>query len=238
MNLFANPASTLPPLLAGLAVCLVSGPARADIEGTVHLDGAEPRPAPVDVSADPACRAAGAKSRALIVEGGLVANTFLYLAGVPAAKEPPHGRVRIKTDKCRFSPRITGVRVGQKLVVENGDGTLYSIRVSGGGARLAQRLPKKGSRIVTRFKEPHVMARVSCDVHGWAVAHLGVLDHPHFAVSDDKGAFKLPTEGLPDGEYALHAWHEVLGSRVAKVKITKGVARVSIRFGEAKSSNP
>lgn len=222
-------------LIAPLAlVALTGSPARADITGRVEHVGAPPRVRPVNVSSDPACRpyAAEATKQALRVHDGRVADVFVYLVRVEAPKAPPPPPARLVARHCHLEPRVIGIQVGQKLVVENEDGTLYSVRVRGGGTEAGRRLPKVGSRLTHRFTAPQVMARVSCDVHTWLAAHVGVLEHPFFAVSDAQGSFRIPTEGLADGGYELRAWHELLGERTATVTVKGGEASVTVRFGE------
>jgi len=187
------------------------------------------------MSSDPTCRpfAGDDAVRALRVGKGRVADVFVYLAHVERPKGPPPPAVRITAERCHLSPRVVGVQVGQKLVVDNADGTLYSLRVRGGGGEVVRRLPKKGSRLTHRFTAPQTMARVSCDVHRWVVSHVGVLDHPYFGVTDEQGRFRIPTAGLADGTYEIHAWHEVLGEQVGEVKVEKGEATYDLRLGPA-----
>ena len=47
---------------------------------------------------------------------------------------------------------------------------------------------------------------VKCNIHPWMTAYYFVMDHPYFAVTNEKGEFKI--DGLPAGEYTLAAWHE------------------------------
>jgi hypothetical protein len=56
-------------------------------------------------------------------------------------------------------------------------------------------------------------------------AHVGVLPHPFFAVSDATGAFRIA--GLPPGTYTLEAWHEVLGTRTAEVTVGPSQAQTT-----------
>lgn len=204
----------------------------ADITGQVRYSGTPPRARPVDVSSDPACRpyAGEAAKQVLRVKDHRVADVFVYLAHAERPKGPPPRPARIVARHCHLEPRVVGVQVGQKLTVENQDGTLYSVRVRGGGGEVVRRLPKAGATMSHRFSAPQVMARVSCDVHAWLAAHVGVLEHPYFAVSDAQGRFQIDTRGLADGEYELRAWHEVLGERTVRVTVKGGAAKVDVGF--------
>jgi hypothetical protein len=67
------------------------------------------------------------------------------------------------------------------------------------------------------FTAPEVMVRFKCDVHGWMAAHVGVVAHPYFAVSDEAGRFEI--KDLPPGAYTLEAWHEKFGRTTAQVTV-------------------
>lgn len=232
---------TLPrAILLGLGAALFGlapGAADAQITGTIRYAGAPPKAQAVDMSADPTCRAHAKDDRGgLRVSKGRVEDVFVYLAHPKAEPGPPRGTVRLRTKGCQLVPRIAGVRVGQKLEIENEDGTLYSVRVRGGGSSTVRRLPKKGSHLTVRFSRPQIMARVSCDVHPWVTAFLGVLDHPHFAVTNGAGKFSLPTDGLTDGTYEIRVWHEVLGEQTGEVTVKDGAGTFDAHLGPVQGS--
>ena len=43
------------------------------------------------------------------------------------------------------------------------------------------------------------------------------LEHPYFAVTDEKGRYKI--EGLPEGDYTLEAWHETYGKQETEITV-------------------
>jgi len=67
------------------------------------------------------------------------------------------------------------------------------------------------------FSRVETLIPVKCNQHPWMKAYVGVLAHPFFAVSGRNGSFKI--EGLPQGQYTLVAWHEVLGEQTAQLSI-------------------
>ncbi|HUR22179.1 MAG TPA: carboxypeptidase-like regulatory domain-containing protein, partial [Vicinamibacterales bacterium] len=86
-----------------------------------------------------------------------------------------------------------------------------------------------GMRTTKVFTVPEVMVRIKCDFHGWMAAHVGVMSHPFFAVTDAAGAFSI--KGLPPGTYTLEAWHETFGTRTQQVTIApSGQQTVSLSF--------
>jgi Carboxypeptidase regulatory-like domain len=70
-----------------------------------------------------------------------------------------------------------------------------------------------------------VMVPFQCNVHGWMVAHAGVMSHPFFAVSSADGKFSI--KGLPPGTYTVEAWHEKLGTQTATVTVGAGETKTA-----------
>jgi hypothetical protein len=96
--------------------------------------------------------------------------------------------------------------------VKNSDATLHnvhSLAKNTKGFNVAQ--PKQGMKMTQTFDKAEVMVKVTCEVHSWMNAWIGVLDHPFYAVSDDKGSFTI--KNLPAGDYELEAWHEKFGTQ-------------------------
>jgi hypothetical protein len=92
----------------------------------------------------------------------------------------------------------------------------------------------QGSKRRVRIENPEVMIPVTCDVHPWMRAYLGVLPHPFFAVTGADGRFTL--RGVPAGEYVLAAWHERFGTREARVTLGAGETK-DVAFAYAGTGN-
>ena len=73
----------------------------------------------------------------------------------------------------------------------------------------------------------HRIIPVKCDQHGWMSAYIVVAEHPYYAVTDDRGAFRL--RDVPPGRYTLEAWHEKLGTQTQTVTVGDGES-ASITF--------
>ena len=61
------------------------------------------------------------------------------------------------------------------------------------------------------------MVETRCDIHPWMVSHIGVVDHPWFAVTKDDGAFVI--DGVPAGDVELTVWHDAAGKRTQRVTV-------------------
>jgi hypothetical protein len=69
-----------------------------------------------------------------------------------------------------------------------------------------------------RFAAPDVFARFRCGTHPWEFAHMAVLDHPFFDVTQSNGTFTLPP--LPPGRYVVEAIHLKAGTNRQEVIVT------------------
>ena len=211
-----------------------------------HIAGRVTAPAPsapnpgIRMASDPVCASLHGDAPAtqdLVVragDGGL-ANVFVYLDGAFASSPVPAEPVAIDQRGCLYHPRVQGARAGQALRVRSSDATLHSIRGrSATGNDFALSQPSAGMVSTAILKKAEVMLRVRCDVHAWMRAYIGVVDHPHFAVSDAQGRFTMP--GVPPGRYRVVAWHETLGTRDAEVEVMPGVgATLDLTFAAAAS---
>ena len=130
----------------------------------------------------------------------------------------PSTPVVIEQQKCRYTPRVIGIRVGQPLEIRNGDPLLHNIRSDSEiNQPFNQGQPVQGMAFSHTFTTREVMMPIKCDVHRWMNAYVGALEHPYFAVTAAAGTFQLP--GLPPGTYTLEAWHERLGVRTQQVTV-------------------
>jgi plastocyanin len=183
---------------------------------------AEPPPSE-EIAVDRETR--GLKWAFVYVKKGLEGKTFRV----------PEQAHRVTQDGCIYKPRVSGVRVGQKVEFENGDPFLHNVH----GLPFANKefnwaQPTKGLVNSTTFVSAEVMVFVKCDVHNWMKSYIGVLDHPFFAVTDAKGRFEI--KGLPPGTYELEVWAERFKSLkdiALTVKANETLA-LSFEFKEAK----
>ena len=224
--------STPPPgAPAGPAV----DPATAGtVTATVKFDGVVPPPKMMRLDGDPKCVSEnGASERAdeslVVGQNQALHNAFVYVKdglgafGFPVPAEP----VLLDQDKCRYTPRVLGVRVGQPLSIRNSDPLLHNVRANGTiNQGFNMSTPLEGVSFERTFATREVMVPFKCDVHAWMTAFVGVLDHPYFGTTTPEG--KVVLANLPPGTYTIEAWHETLGTRTEQVTIgakeTKDVA--------------
>lgn len=225
-------------MLAVLVALVTSdvGSASAQVTGTVRFDGPSPKTELLDYRTDPVCISLGGQAAAdhtLVSESGGLANVFVHVIDPPLSAgggENPKALPVLVLDqhKCRYHPKVFGIRIGQTLEIRNGDPTLHTTHAfTFRGFNVVT--PRQGQRIQKTFTRAQVMVPIRCDVHPWMTAYAGVLPHPFFAVTDADGRFVLPT-GLPDGDYVLEAWHEKLGRQRFEVKVAGGQSATEVVF--------
>jgi hypothetical protein len=116
---------------------------------------------------------------------------------------------------------VVGARVGQTVLVRNSDELLHNVHGSsshGNAFNFSQ--PKSGIVQELRLKEPEIMLRVTCDVHRWMTAFVGVVNHPYFATSGVGGTFTIAN--VPAGTHTIQAWHELFGIVTQTVRVSEG----------------
>jgi hypothetical protein len=157
----------------------------------------------------------------LVAADGGLRNTFVYVRdGLEPGYtfDPPAGPAVLDQRGCIYAPRVLGVRVGQAIEIVNSDPTLHNVHALPMiNQEFNRSQPVRNSRMSQVFTAPEVMVRFMCNVHGWMAAHVGVVDHPYFAVSDEAGRFEIGN--LPPGTYTLEAWHEKFGRTTAQVTV-------------------
>lgn len=196
------------------------------ITGRVTLSGTPPLGQVVRVDGDKTCatlvpNAQHAIPTFVVGDGGGLGNVFVYVkSGLDGRRFPvPAEPVVIDQQRCWYTPRVVGVRAGQALEVRNSDPLLHNVRASAEfNQPFNQGQPVKGVRYSHTFSTEEVMVPLSCDVHAWMRAWVGVVSHPYFMVTDASGAFDLPN--LPAGTYLVEAWHEAAGTTSGVITVT------------------
>lgn len=197
----------------------------ATLTATVRFEGEVPKPEMMRLDGDPKCVAEnGASERPsediVIGEGKSVQNVFVYVKSALGdyTFPTPTTPVILDQQKCRYTPRVLGIRTGQPLAIRNGDPLLHNVRADGALNRpFNMGHPIQGTTFNRTFTTAEVMVPFRCDVHAWMRAWVGVLDHPFYGVTAANG--RTTIAGLPPGTYTIEAWHEKLGTKTQQVTV-------------------
>ena len=208
----------------GEAATVVDAATAGSISGSIMFSGTAPEPDTIDMGAEPDCASAYTEGpfveNVVVNDNGTLANVFVYvksgLEGMnfPAPSEP----VVLDQVNCHYVPHILGVQTDQTVLIRNSDDLLHNIHpqpANSRGFNVGQ--PRQGMETERSFSAAEIMIPVGCDVHGWMSSHIGVVDHPYFAVTGSDGSFELPN--LPPGEYVIEAWHEEYGTQEMTITV-------------------
>jgi len=149
------------------------------------------------------------------------------LAGAKGSPPKPAKKPALDQKGCEFQPHVLLVPAGAEVDILNSDGILHNIHTfSTANPPFNISQPKFKKVITAKFDKPEIV-KVKCDVHGWMSGWIVVMDHPWYAVTDGKGAFKL--ENVPAGKHKVEVWHETLGKVTKEVEVKAG-AEVKVAF--------
>ena len=213
----------------------------ATLTGSIIANGEVPKPKRYDMTADPVCAELGGEHvvvQDLVVNNQRVLDTFVYLkSGEVLDKyrfEAPDSEVVLEHRNCNYSPRVLGIRVGQKLAIVNSDRTIHNTHPLPKYNQEWNMSQAVGSTpFVKSFNRAEQFIPVKDNHHPWERALLGVFDHPFFAVSDEFGNYEL--RGVPPGKYKLVVWHQRLGQQEMEITIVPGESRkIDFTFDLAK----
>ncbi len=188
------------------------------IVGEVSYDGPPPPAAKVTVTKDQeVCGKDPVDDQLVVGADKRIANAVVSLTGIARGKrfaeEPPV----LDQKGCRYAPHLLLVPAAAPIKVMNDDGILHNVHTysrANPPVNIAQPAFKK--EVTIQLEEPEKVP-VKCDTHEWMSGVIVVMDHPYFAKTDEKGAFRL--SDVPPGEYTVTVWHEKLGEKSAKVKV-------------------
>lgn len=202
----------------------------AVVSGTARFVGTPPPPGVIRLDGDKTCVELNKGPERIVADvvtgdGNTVQDVFVYVKDGLNGRmyAAPTDPVVLDQQRCEYVPRVLGVQVGQPLAIRNSDPLLHNIRADAQVNQpfnLGEPVPMTMTKV---FATREVMVPVKCDVHGWMRAHIGVLDHPFFAVTGREGTFSL--KDLPAGTYTVEAWHETLGTQTTQVTVGTGESK-------------
>jgi hypothetical protein len=178
------------------------------VTGVVKFVGAAPKLSPLAVNKNRDVCGDRKPSEALVVgpDGG-VKGSVVLLESVTRGKKLD-GEVVVDNHKCLFVSHVSATMSGGRVRVRNSDPVLHNTHGFMGKPTVFNlALPNKDQMIdITRRLTRPGAVRVLCDAHPHMSAWLVVHDNPYFAVTDERGAYRI--DAVPPGTYKLTMWHE------------------------------
>jgi plastocyanin len=219
------PAANVDPVTAGT------------ISGRILFKGDAPAMPVIDMSSNPQCeRQHHAPQRAetvIVNSNGTLKNVFVWIKSglAPARWTPPSTPARLDQHGCIYEPHVQGIMVGQDLDIVNSDPVNHNVHAEcEKNAAWNESQPPRAEHKFKKFAAEEVLFPVTCSVHPWMRAYIGVSPHPFFAVTGDDGSFTL--KGVPPGTYTVEAVHEKYGRKEGKLTVAPGgAANIEFVYG-------
>jgi hypothetical protein len=192
------------------------------IKGQIVFDGTPPEPTILVKKGDQNAKDAATCAAIDVVSEDLVVNpdskglrwVIVYIGGKPkihADLKEPEGTAELGQKNCHFIPHVLAIRQGQKFVITSDDPVAHNTKGDGfKNPGFNPVVPPAGEQ-KSKLDGPDLVAEnlpinISCSIHPWMKAYVGVYAHPYFAVTDENGSFTI--EKVPAGEQKLNIWHE------------------------------
>jgi plastocyanin len=211
-------------IAAGQVHAYEGGPVEngGSVSGVVKFKGTPPPQASLEVNKDKeVCAVSPKLSKELVVgaDGG-IQYAVVSIVGIAKGKPFSDAKPVLDQKDCEYLPHVVQMQAGSTLEIKNSDGILHNIHTySEKNPPVNRAQPKFKKTIQETFKQPEFV-KLTCDVHGWMKGWLAIQDNPYYAVTDEKGAFKLTD--VPAGSYELRVWQEKLGETTQKVTVQPG----------------
>jgi len=225
----------IPVLFAGLQAA-----SAGDITGTITLTGTPP-PEKVNNQIDsvPDCaklHTEPVKTQFYVVSPkGELKDVVVYIKSVTGKPAADSAAPIVMDQKgCEYSPYITAVQTGQKVVFKNSDPVMHNVHptpAAPGNKEENKAQMAGGPDISFSFPSAENFLRFKCDVHPWMFAYVTVVDNPYFAVSGPDGTYKI--SNIPPGKYTIEAMHRKAnsGKPVTKeIEVKDGDNKVDFAF--------
>jgi len=207
------------------------------ISGSVFFQGEVPPMPVIDMSSNPQCERqhkTPQKAQTVVVNANKTLRyTFLYISkGLPRVKwAVPTQAATLDQNGCIYAPHLVGLMQGQQLEILNSDPVNHNVHSeSKVNAAWNESQPPRAEHKFKQFDSEEILFPVTCSVHPWMRAYIGVSPNPFFAVTGEDGTFSL--KGVPPGTYTVEAVHEKYGRKQGTVTVTAhGEAKVDFTYG-------
>ncbi len=150
-------------------------------------------------------------------------DVVVYLTDAP----PPEGKqvvVTVDQRKMAFSPFVTAVPVGSKIVFRNSDPFPHNIFSPDHERFDLGTIAQNGARVRV-FKTPGPYTLL-CNVHPGMLAYIDVVPTPYFTMADKDGKFEI--KNVPPGKWTVEAWGPKLAPASQPVTVSGGQATVNL----------
>jgi plastocyanin len=164
--------------------------------------------------------------------GGPVADVYVYVDGLRAAPARNH-KVEIKQQGKQFSPRVSVVPLGTRVIFPNDDTVIHNVFSQNPGNSFDLGSIKSGEKTnpVALLKPGHV--EVFCNIHSKMRADILVVPNTHWTRVGTDGSFQIPN--VPAGTRRVVLWSPGLKPVSQEVEVTAKGGSVTFAAEKAAS---
>lgn len=136
---------------------------------------------------------------------------------MPSSPATPRTRpAAVEQRDKTFVPLVTVVQAGTLVSFPNRDEVRHHVYSFSPAKVFEIKLYAGTPATPILFDKPGEVV-LGCNIHDHMIAYIHVVDSPWFAKAGKDGVARI--EGLPEGEYELHAWHYAQAARPEPVAL-------------------
>ena len=213
--------------------------APATLRGVARLLGGVPERKPITMDYITDCKhhPEVLSEKVIATATGELANVIVYVVRGLEDTAPPEEPVELLQEGCMFKPHVVVVHTGQTLSIRNADEANHNLNAKpahGSNPAFNKMQPPGSKDLEVVFPRAEIAIPIGCDVHPWMKAHIAVVAHDGWAVSDETGAWSIE---VPPGEYLVEGWHAQFGTQKGEVVVGPGeVADLDFSFQSKKKA--
>jgi plastocyanin len=161
------------------------------------------------------------------------ANVLVYIAKAPSVDVDVSAAKSVMDQRdLTFIPHVLPILAGSTVQFPNNDKVAHNVFSLSRTKTFNFGSYGPGESKTVLFDKPGVV-ELRCDVHAEMSAYILVMRNPYWALTDDKGHFKIPDreyleqhgvkglKDLPPGSYVVKTWNEKLKTQEATVEVPR-----------------
>jgi len=161
------------------------------------------------------------------------ANVLVYIAKAPSVDVDVSAAKSVMDQRdLTFIPHVLPILAGSAVQFPNNDKVAHNVFSLSRTKTFNFGSYGPGESKTVLFDKPGVV-ELRCDVHAEMSAYILVMRNPYWALTDDKGHFKIPDreyleqhgvkglKDLPPGSYVVKTWNEKLKTQEATVEVPR-----------------
>jgi plastocyanin len=135
-----------------------------------------------------------------------LADAVVSLHSPTAAAAVRAGEAVLDQRDSQFAPRLLAIPTGSDVAFPNSDNVRHHVYSFSPAKRFELPLYSGTQAEPVRFEQAGVVT-LGCNIHDWMIAYVVVLDTPYFGQTGADGRVEIQ---VPEGDYAVRIWHELL----------------------------